>query len=101
MTGSDTRITLKEVASVATIWLLALFGPLVLADRSARPGWPLIVALAVAYALLAYDAISAWRRGRRLPLLLRVVAPGLLLTLSLAAVHFGLWAAILGRPAGG
>jgi hypothetical protein len=91
MAGPESGLSLKELASVATIWLLAVAGPPLMAAGAARPGWLLLTALAIAYALLAYDAVNAWRRGRRLPLVLRVLVPVLLLLGSLAALHAGLW----------
>jgi hypothetical protein len=92
----------KEAVVVAMIWLVAAVSPGMLADPGQRPGLVFWAALAIGWAILAYDAIGAWRNGRHTPAILRIAVPGVLLIASIVALRAGAWDGVLSqlRPGG-
>jgi CHASE2 domain-containing sensor protein len=87
----------KEAVVITMIWVVAAVSPGMLADREHRPGLVFWAALAIGWGVLAYDAVGAWREGRRTPALLRIVIPGGLLFASVVALRAGAWDGVLSQ----
>ena len=87
----------KEAVVIALIWLVAAVSPGMLADRANRPGFVFWAALAIGWAILAYDAIGAWRAGQRAPAVLRIAIPAVLLGASIVALRAGAWDGVLSQ----
>ena len=97
MTPASTMQHVKEATVITMIWLVAAVSPGMLADREHRPGLVFWAALAIGWAILAYDAIGAWQAGRRTPAVLRIVIPGGLLLASVVALRAGAWDGVLSQ----
>jgi len=87
----------KEAIVIATIWLVAVASPAMVADQANRPGLVFWTALSIGYAILAYDAVGAWRAGNRSPVVLRMVIPAVLLAASLLMLRAGAWNGIVAQ----
>ena len=97
MTRSSPMQTAKEAVVIVLMWMVAAVSPGMLADRDHRPGIVFWAALAIGWAILAYDAVGAWRAGRRTPAILRIVVPGVLLAASTLALRAGAWDGVLSQ----
>ncbi len=82
---------LKTWALVATVYLLAVFAPLIVMDP-VTPPMPLFwVFVGIGFTVITYGNVQSWLRGDRRPLIIRTLIPLGLLGVSLALFWTGVW----------
>jgi hypothetical protein len=86
---------LRKWALLATVYLLAVFAPLIISDP-VTPPMPLFwVFIGIGFTVITYGSIQSWRRGDRNPLLVRTLIPLGLLGVSFTLFWTGVWSRML------
>jgi hypothetical protein len=86
---------LRAWALIATVYLLAIFAPLIISDP-VTPPMPLFwVFIGIGFTVITYGSIQSWRRGDRHPLLVRTLIPLGLLGVSFTFFWTGVWSRML------
>lgn len=86
---------LRILALNATIYLLAIFAPVIATDPVTPPSPLFWVFIGIGLAVVAYNGLRAWWEGDRRPLVYRTLVPLGLFGLSLLLYRFGAWRHIL------
>ena len=82
---------LRTWALVATVYLLAVFAPLIVMDP-VTPPMPLFwVFVGIGFTVITYGNVQSWLRGDRRPLVVRTLIPLGILGVSLTLFWTGVW----------
>jgi hypothetical protein len=82
---------LRTWALLATVYLLAVFAPLIISDP-VTPPMPLFwVFIGIGFTVITYHSIQSWRHGDRNPLFVRTLIPLGLLGVSFTLFWTGVW----------
>ena len=85
----------RNWALLATVYLLAIFAPLIVSDPVTPPSPLFWVFVGVGFTVITYGSALAWRRGDKRPLLIRTLIPLGLLGISLTLFWTGIWTRVL------
>jgi hypothetical protein len=85
----------RNWALLATVYLLAIFAPLIVSDPVTPPSPLFWVFIGVGFTVITYGGLQAWLRGNKRPLVVRTLIPLALLGLSLTLFWAGVWTRVL------
>jgi hypothetical protein len=88
-------VKLRQWALLATVYLLAIFSPLIVSDPVTPPTPLFWVFIGIGFVVVTSGGIQAWRRGHREPLVVRTLIPLGLLGVSLTLFWTGVWSRLL------
>ena len=86
---------IRTWALLATVYLLAIFAPLIITDPVTPPSPLFWVFIGIGFTVITYGSIQAWLRGNKRPLLIRTLIPLGLFGVSLTLFWTGLWTRVL------
>ncbi|HEY3808712.1 MAG TPA: hypothetical protein VGL50_02145 [Steroidobacteraceae bacterium] len=82
---------LRTWALIATVYLLAVFAPIIIMDPVTPPMPAFWVFIGIGFTFVTYNNVMSWRRGDRGPLVIRTLIPLSLLSISLLLFWAGIW----------
>jgi hypothetical protein len=86
---------LRTWSLLATVYLLAIFSPLIVSDPVTPPVPLFWVFVGIGFTVITYGSVLSWRRGDKRPLVVRTLIPLGLLGVSLTLFWTGVWSRML------